>query len=238
MNNNVFDEQNELTNVEAETLNGNVDDAENIVESKYESDDNPEWVENADDSATQGIETNETEEANDTDDIDLRISSGNRSERMTRSEYNLLQADITSKEKELSELNVRVAEAREAGDLSENTAFQDLSEKARGLAGDISRLKHRLKIAEIISTDDSMDRIGVGSKVNLVITDTDNRMPAEIVDVRIVSEGFGGIDDDGNVLMPDNSEVYRKMKNRTSGEFTLTGTDGINYHYEYKMIAG
>lgn len=234
---NVFDEKDELNNYDVVDAEETSDEFENVIDDKYSSDTKPDWVdEGSTETAEEGGE--ETQEADDTEDIDLKISNSSRSEKMTREEYNFLVSEISSKEKELAELNVRVAEAREAGDLSENTAFQDLSERARGLAGDLSRLRRRMKIAEIISTDSSLDRICIGSRVNLVITDFENRMPAEVVDVKVVSEGFGGIDENGQVLMPENSEVYRKMRNNTSGEFTLTGTDGINYHYEYKMIAG
>lgn len=233
----VFDEKFELEDSDVITVEADSENTEGVAESVYESDDNPDWVDDSN-SDVSDDDKNGVEEASDVDDVELRISNSDKSQRMTREEYNLLQEDIRSKEKELAELNIRVAEAREAGDLSENTAFQDLSEKARGLAGDISKLKGRVKTAQIVSTEEAFDRIGIGSMVNIIITDEKNRMPAEVVDVKVVSEGFGGIDDNGNVLMPENSEVYRKMRNSVNGEFILTGTDGINYHYVYKMIAG
>ena len=212
------------------------EESESSYENLYESEDST-AIEDVKKSDTDS-DNNEDDEADNMDDVDLKISNNNRSRNMTKEEYNLLQKELDEKVKEFNDLSVRLDKAREAGDLRENTAFQDLSERVSGIAEDIKVLKHRIRYANIINTDDSSNAIGLGSKVNIVVSDPSGRMPNEVIDVIVVSEGFGRIDDNGTVMMPENSEVYRKMKDKTDGEFKLTGTDGITYDYVFKLIAG
>ena len=51
---------------------------------------------------------------------------------------------------------------------------------------------------------------------------------------KIVGIGLGKIDVEEDVLnIPENSEVYARMKGNEKGEFKMVGTDGLSYNYVY-----
>lgn len=168
---------------------------------------------------------------------DLRIKSKNYHKTITSSEAREIKNEIAQKEKELEEARVKMQEKREDGDLSENEAYHYFKDKVAGLEADIVNLTNELKSSIISDVSSNSNVIGKGSKVHIVITDDSGIMKPEDIIIEIVSEGHSGITSpDAPVKVPENSEVYRKMEGKVSGDFILTGTDGNNYKYNFEMV--
>lgn len=169
---------------------------------------------------------------------DYRIHNSGYKKSITSSEANELKRKISELTAELNELMPRYNAAVEMGDLRENSAYEILSEKKKVLEQSIAEMDRELKTSQVVDNQDSLVAIGKGSKVHLTITDPKGIMKPEIVYVEIVSEGHGGIPEDGStyVRVPVNSEVYRNMADKQSGSFVLTGTDGNNYNYQFEIV--
>jgi transcription elongation factor GreA len=65
------------------------------------------------------------------------------------------------------ELHVRIQEATESGDISDNSEYEELKDEWASLEARIHELEQTLERAEIISRDAGSDLIGLGSKVTL-----------------------------------------------------------------------
>ena len=189
-----------------------------------------------DDSDSDDIEM-DTDEA---DEIgDLRIKNKSYKKTITKAEAEEIKAKIEEKTRELEEARIGMQEKREDGDLSENEAYHYLKDKVSGLEFDIVKLQEELKCSIIRDVAGSSDSIGKGSKIHLTITSVSGVMEPEDITIEIVSEGHSGLNETtGVVKVPENSEVYRKISGKKSGEFTLTGTDGNNYKYVFKLLEG
>ena len=175
----------------------------------------------------------------DTEDFvgDLRIKNKSTHKTITTAEANDIKAEIAKKEKELEEARVKMQEKREDGDLSENEAYHYFKDKVAGLEADIAALTDELRSSIISDVSSGSNTICKGSKVHIVITDVNGIMKPEDIIIEIVSKGHSGItSEEGPVKVPENSEVYRKMEGKVSGDFILTGTDGNNYSYKFELV--
>jgi transcription elongation factor GreA len=65
------------------------------------------------------------------------------------------------------DLHVRIQEATESGDISDNSEYEDLKDEWASLEARISELEQTLDRAQIIQRDENNDLIGLGSKVTL-----------------------------------------------------------------------
>lgn len=184
---------------------------------------------------------------NDSDDSDIieEADSGSsfklvneHSRILTTAEYNQLNSDVQSKMKELDEARVHLEDARAEGDLRENSAFETWSDNVRRIEQDIAQMTQILNSCTINDNVNTDKEIGKGSRVRLYIVDKNGDREATDVVVTIVSEGFGGISESGEVMMPENSDIYRHMAGMISGSFDTTGTDGVNYHYDFEILRG
>lgn len=183
-------------------------------------------------------EENLTEEAPDSMDIGAaRIVNKDYVKTISSIEYKELKEELEKKTEELKIAREKLNEAKAAGDLSENEAYTHFRGVVSGLESDIINISNEINNSKVVDNNTSNKVIGRGSRVHLTVTDNSGVMPAEDIEVVIVSEGHGGIID-GKVRIPENSEVYRRMADSQSGEFDLTGLDGNNYHYKYSIIRG
>lgn len=169
---------------------------------------------------------------------DRRIRSKNKISFITREEYNELTNTLRKKKLELEEAVVKMNEKKEDGDLSENEAYHYWKDKVYSLNGDIAKLENDIKTSKVTAVTGANKTIGKGSRVHVVIEDINGVIPAEDLTILIVSSGHSGISDDGVVKVPENSEVFKRMEGKTSGNFNLTGTDGNNYKYKFELVGG
>lgn len=167
----------------------------------------------------------------------FRISNSNGVIRLSQSEYNELKADVEEKEAELEYAREQMNEARAAGDLSENEAFQHYHEVVNGLEADITKINTKLKKCVIVQSQNT-GTIGLNSKVAITISEASSGKQVADVIATIVSEGFGGVSDGNEVKIPVNSDMYHFIVDRRDGEFNMIGKDGSNYRYQFKMIGG
>jgi transcription elongation factor GreA len=75
----------------------------------------------------------------------------------------------TTKRREVAE---RIKEAREFGDISENSEYDDAKNEQAMLESRIAALEERLRSAQVVSAEDvSTDVVGVGTTVNVKFDD-------------------------------------------------------------------
>jgi transcription elongation factor GreA len=102
---------------------------------------------------------------------------------LTRAGYEKLKATIeeleTVKRREVAD---RIREAREFGDISENSEYDDAKNEQALLEARIARLKEQLRAARVVDTDDvTTDVVSVGTKVRVEYVDDGDRVEYEIV---------------------------------------------------------
>ena len=102
---------------------------------------------------------------------------------LTRAGYEKLKATIeeleTVKRREVAD---RIREAREFGDISENSEYDDAKNEQALLEARIARLKEQLRAARVVDTDDvTTDVVSVGTKVRVEYVDEGDRVEYEIV---------------------------------------------------------
>lgn len=170
------------------------------------------------------------------EDSSYSISKKTYSKTITAAEEEELKNELERKKANLTIAREKLNEAIEDGDLSENEKYSHFKEVVHGLEHDIMEIERELRQSIVVKSSDRMRAICKGSSVHIVITSQINIMPPEDIIVEIVSQGHGGIDESGKIKVPENSEVYRNMRDTQHGKFTLTGTDGNNYDYVYEMV--
>jgi len=102
---------------------------------------------------------------------------------LTRAGYEKLKATIeeleTVKRREVAD---RIREAREFGDISENSEYDDAKNEQALLEARIARLKEQLRAARVVDTDDvTTDVVSVGTKVRVEYVDDGDRVEYQIV---------------------------------------------------------
>ena len=187
--------------------------------------------ESNEDNITEEFDTNEVDDVG-----DLRIKNSRYVEKISYAELNKLKKEYETLKEQLEEAIKAKNEAKEAGDLSENEAYDRAKETVGRLTPQVNALELRIKNAVIVETT-ANSFIGKGSRVHMVVTDKAGHMKPMDFTVTIVSAGFGTIESStGDIMMPESSEVYHHIVDSQSGEFDLTGTDGNTYHYKYELI--
>ncbi len=101
------------------------------------------------------------------DDVDREVI-------LTEEGYNMLQEEIeylsTIKRREVAQ---RIKEAREFGDISENSEYDDAKNEQAHVESRITALEHKLRNARIVDTDRiSTDSVSIGARVTVRNTDT------------------------------------------------------------------
>lgn len=188
--------------------------------------------------ASNGDDDSDIESDSLSDDIgDLHIHSKGRIKDITQHEADEMKAELAEKMAALEVATKALNKAYEDGDIRENAAYEHYSEVTRGLQHDILALENELKSSRIVTSNAGNDVIRKGSRVHLTVTDFAGLMSPQDIMLEIVSEGHGGIPENSDIVrVPENSEVYRNMEDKSSGEFTLTGTDGNNYKYKFEIV--
>jgi len=102
---------------------------------------------------------------------------------LTRSGFEKLKATIeeleTVKRREVAD---RIREAREFGDISENSEYDDAKNEQAQLESRILRLKEQLRAARVVDTADvPTDVVAVGTKVKVEYVDDGDKAEYEIV---------------------------------------------------------
>ena len=123
-----------------------------------------------------------------------------------------LQAQITALEYELrNELPKEILKARAHGDLKENAEFHAAKERQRFVDSRLSQLKQRLADVSMVDiTKIPRDKIGFGSTVVVLDTDTDEEMTYKLV----TSEES----DANNGLISTGSPIGRGLLGRRVGD--------------------
>jgi transcription elongation factor GreA len=139
---------------------------------------------------------------------------------LTREGFEKLKAEIedlsTVRRREVAE---RIKEAREFGDISENSEYDDAKNEQAMLEAKIAQLEERLRDATVIDADDvSTDVVALGSMVTI-------ETPAGKATYQLV--GSAEADPDENRLSNE-SPVGRAILGRKKGETVDVVTPGGN----------
>jgi transcription elongation factor GreA len=101
---------------------------------------------------------------------------------ISRTGYNKLMEELDRLQKELSEVKVTVAEAREEGDLKENGAYIYGRQRQGHIVGRISELTGKLNQSDIIDcTKVECDRALFGTVVSLLDVDTEEKVTYQLL---------------------------------------------------------
>ena len=90
--------------------------------------------------------------------------------------FNKLKEELSQLEKELAEVRVRVAEAREQGDLKENGAYIYGRQEQGFIEGRLGELRAQINKSEIVDcTKVQCDRVTFGTVVSLLDLNTQDK---------------------------------------------------------------
>ena len=139
---------------------------------------------------------------------------------LTREGFEKLKAEIedlsTVRRREVAE---RIKEAREFGDISENSEYDDAKNEQAMLEAKIAQLEERLRDATVIDADDvSTDAVALGSMVTI-------ETPAGKATYQLV--GSAEADPDENRLSNE-SPIGRAILGRKKGDMVDVVTPGGN----------
>ena len=103
--------------------------------------------------------------------------------KLTKQGYHDLKQELNELvEKKLPEVIERISQAREKGDLSENTEYQNAREDKEIIDARIAEIENVLEKAEVVNKTRSKTEIGVGSEVTIHPKDKpNNKMSFTIV---------------------------------------------------------
>lgn len=101
---------------------------------------------------------------------------------ISRTGFNKLKEDLDRLEKELTEVRIAVAEARELGDLKENGAYIYGRERQGFVEGQIGELKGKINRSDIVDcTKVECDRAEFGTVVSLLDLDTEEKVTYQLL---------------------------------------------------------
>lgn len=101
---------------------------------------------------------------------------------ISRTGFNKLKEALIPLEKELTEVRIAVAEARELGDLKENGAYIYGRERQGFIEGQIAELKGKINRSDIVDcTQVECDRADFGTVVSLVDLDTQEKVTYQLL---------------------------------------------------------
>ncbi len=130
---------------------------------------------------------------------------------LTKEGFQELQEELTELvEEKLPKVVKRIAVARDKGDLSENTEYQNAKEDKEIIDARISEIEEVLKRAEVVSKTRSKTQIGLGSEVVITSVDKGNKMK-----ITLVGE-FEGDVDEGKISVV--SPIGRALLGKKQGD--------------------
>ncbi len=98
----------------------------------------------------------------------MAAKSNKKTIKLTKQGYHDLKQELEELvNKKLPAVIDRISEAREKGDLSENTEYQNAREDKEIIDAKISEIENVLEKAEVVNKTRSKDTIGVGSEVTV-----------------------------------------------------------------------
>lgn len=120
-----------------------------------------------------------------------------------------------------------IHEAKEAGDISESSAYEDAKNEQAMVEGKIMELEHRLSMAEIMTATDS-DSVRVGTQVDLATATGANRV-FKIVETFEADPKTGKISDE--------SPVGKALMGHKVGDVVEVSTPGGVTVYTVRSIS-
>lgn len=149
---------------------------------------------------------------------------------ITAEGYKKLQEKLHHLENEiLPAVEKRLGEAREHGDLSENSEFDSAREEIWQLDRKIAELRQRLSLAEIVTPAKNKSKeIAFGAKVK--IRDIDN---GEVLEYTLVGEGES---DPSEGLISITTPVGKQLLGHTVGQKVEVKVPAGDLHYEIIKI--
>ncbi len=111
---------------------------------------------------------------------------------LTKEGYEDLQAELKELvDEKLPEVVEKISKARDKGDLSENTEYQNAKEEKDIIDARIAEIEEVLKRAEVVNKTRSKTKIGVGSKVTTYPKNNKNNKKK----ITIVGEFEGNVEE-------------------------------------------
>lgn len=156
--------------------------------------------------------------------------------KMTKEGYVEAQEELRALKARRKEAQALMQEMKEQGDLSENSAYEDVVKKLKyELNPRIDELEEKLDLAEIIE-EVPTDSIQFGSYFSLKVTSVNNLTTNEYMICHVVGAAEIGIKSTGLVNVPEDSEILPHILGKYEGDFTMAGTDGEIYQYIFKCL--
>lgn len=146
---------------------------------------------------------------------------------VTKKHYKVMQDELNKLVEALEEVNTLLAQAREAGDLSENEEYATARSKQSTLTTRISALRREINEAEIVE-DDNSPIITIGSVVDVTEVSSDGTPLGETRRLTVESSGDTVI----RKVLGVNSQLGSTILNGTSGIYRITNRGGIYYKVE------
>lgn len=116
---------------------------------------------------------------------------------LTKEQFEIMKKELRRlKIEEMAKVAERIKQAKEFGDLSENSEYVAALEEQKELSRRIFELENILKQAKIVKESNNKDKISVGSKVKIKDLDTEKIICYEIV-------SFGEADPLNNKISTD-----------------------------------
>jgi transcription elongation factor GreA len=159
-----------------------------------------------------------------------RVEQGSRVEReviLTPSGYEKLKAQIEQLQTvERRRVADRIREAREFGDISENSEYDDAKERQSHCEGRIQELEHRLATAEVIDVTrlPQTDRVVFGATVKI-----ENTVSGETRTWRIVGEDEADVE---KAKISYKSPLGKSLIGRRAGEEAVVTAPSGNQTWE------
>jgi transcription elongation factor GreA len=98
------------------------------------------------------------------------MSTASKSFYLTKEGVEKLKAELEDLVKnQRTQIAIKLKEAKEYGDLSENSLWDDTKDKQAFIEGRISELEHILKNVTVIQSPKKADKVGIGSTVHLEV---------------------------------------------------------------------
>lgn len=146
---------------------------------------------------------------------------------VTKKHYKAMQEELTKLLEALDEVNGLLAEAREAGDLSENEEYATARSKQGTLTTRISALRREINEANIVE-DDKSPIITIGSVVDVTEVTSNGEPLGETRRFTVESSGDTVI----RKILGAGSQLGSTILNGTSGIYRINNAGGIYYKVE------
>ena len=122
----------------------------------------------------------------------------------------------------------RIKEAKDDGDVSENSGYDEAKTQQGFIEGRIQELEHMLKIAKIIDAPVSMDRVQLGSTVTVCENGEDTEETFRIVGSAEANPNQGFISNE--------SPLGKALLNKVPGDEVTVDTPGGVLHFKIMAI--